>query len=391
MIIAGAGGAAHLPGHGRREDDAAGARRPGRVEGALGDRLAPLDRADAGRRPGRDARDRPRRRGQRRAARRCDPRRSAIGGRRAPAPSSAPPRRRRCSTAPTRPRDDPPQGPMTLVACIGGGQLGRMLGLAGLPLGLRFRFLDPAADACAASVGELVVGEYGDPDALARLARRRGRRHLRVRERAGRGGGARRRGARASRRSSTGRTGCARRSCSARSASPRRASATSTTTGVPGARQDAAPRLRRQGTTSRRARPSRSPRTSSPRSSSPSTASSRSSACAAATATRGSGRSARTSTATGSSASPAHRRADAPQREAEAICAQLLDALDYVGVLAVELFEVGGRLLANEFAPRVHNTGHWTIDGAVDEPVREPPARDPRPAARRDRGARADP
>jgi 5-(carboxyamino)imidazole ribonucleotide synthase len=33
-------------------------------------------------------------------------------------------------------------------------------------------------------------------------------------------------------------------------------------------------------------------------------------------------------------------------------------------VLAVELFEVGGALLANEFAPRVHNTGHWTIDGA---------------------------
>ena len=57
--------------------------------------------------------------------------------------------------------------------------------------------------------------------------------------------------------------------------------------------------------------------------------------------------------------------ADAPQREAEAICTALMDALDYVGVLAVELFEVGGRLLANEFAPRVHNTAHWTIDGAA--------------------------
>ena len=33
-------------------------------------------------------------------------------------------------------------------------------------------------------------------------------------------------------------------------------------------------------------------------------------------------------------------------------------------MLAVELFDVGGELLANEFAPRVHNTGHWTIDGA---------------------------
>ncbi|MCS7006878.1 MAG: 5-(carboxyamino)imidazole ribonucleotide synthase, partial [Gaiellaceae bacterium] len=56
---------------------------------------------------------------------------------------------------------------------------------------------------------------------------------------------------------------------------------------------------------------------------------------------------------------------DAPQREAEAIATALLDELGYVGVLAVELFEVEGRLLANELAPRVHNSGHWTIDGAV--------------------------
>ena len=55
----------------------------------------------------------------------------------------------------------------------------------------------------------------------------------------------------------------------------------------------------------------------------------------------------------------------APQDEAEEIATKLLDALGYVGVLAVELFEVAGTLLANEFAPRVHNTGHWTIDGAV--------------------------
>ncbi len=42
----------------------------------------------------------------------------------------------------------------------------------------------------------------------------------------------------------------------------------------------------------------------------------------------------------------------------------LMEALDYVGVLALELFVVGERLLANEFAPRVHNSGHWTIEGA---------------------------
>ncbi len=44
---------------------------------------------------------------------------------------------------------------------------------------------------------------------------------------------------------------------------------------------------------------------------------------------------------------------------------QLLEALDYVGVLALELFVVGDRLLANEFAPRVHNSGHWTIEGTA--------------------------
>ena len=38
--------------------------------------------------------------------------------------------------------------------------------------------------------------------------------------------------------------------------------------------------------------------------------------------------------------------------------------LDYVGVLALELFVAGDRLLANEFAPRVHNSGHWTIEGS---------------------------
>ncbi len=45
---------------------------------------------------------------------------------------------------------------------------------------------------------------------------------------------------------------------------------------------------------------------------------------------------------------------------------RLLEELDYVGVLALELFVVGDTLLANEFAPRVHNSGHWTIEGMAD-------------------------
>jgi 5-(carboxyamino)imidazole ribonucleotide synthase len=43
---------------------------------------------------------------------------------------------------------------------------------------------------------------------------------------------------------------------------------------------------------------------------------------------------------------------------------RLMDRLEYVGVLALELFSVEGDLLANEMAPRVHNSGHWTIEGA---------------------------
>jgi 5-(carboxyamino)imidazole ribonucleotide synthase len=43
---------------------------------------------------------------------------------------------------------------------------------------------------------------------------------------------------------------------------------------------------------------------------------------------------------------------------------RIMEALDYVGVLALELFQHGDALLANEMAPRVHNTGHWTIEGA---------------------------
>ncbi len=60
------------------------------------------------------------------------------------------------------------------------------------------------------------------------------------------------------------------------------------------------------------------------------------------------------------------------QSEAEELGRRVLEALGYVGVLAVEFFQTAGRrgkgasgrLLANEMAPRVHNSGHWTIEGA---------------------------
>jgi len=53
------------------------------------------------------------------------------------------------------------------------------------------------------------------------------------------------------------------------------------------------------------------------------------------------------------------------QRAAEEVARRVLESLKYVGVLAIEFFEHDGRLLANEMAPRVHNSGHWTIEGAV--------------------------
>ncbi|MFT3742176.1 MAG: 5-(carboxyamino)imidazole ribonucleotide synthase [Gammaproteobacteria bacterium] len=55
----------------------------------------------------------------------------------------------------------------------------------------------------------------------------------------------------------------------------------------------------------------------------------------------------------------------AMERDAQTYVANILEALNYVGVLAVEFFWANGQLIANEMAPRVHNSGHWTIEGAV--------------------------
>ena len=53
------------------------------------------------------------------------------------------------------------------------------------------------------------------------------------------------------------------------------------------------------------------------------------------------------------------------QDEARALLAQIADALDYVGVLTGEFFATEDGPVFNEMAPRVHNSGHWTIEGAV--------------------------
>jgi len=53
------------------------------------------------------------------------------------------------------------------------------------------------------------------------------------------------------------------------------------------------------------------------------------------------------------------------QQAAESAARSVMEELNYVGVLAIEFFECNGELVANEMAPRVHNSGHWSIEGAA--------------------------
>jgi 5-(carboxyamino)imidazole ribonucleotide synthase len=250
-----------------------------------------------------------------------------------------------------------------LVGVIGGGQLGRMLALAGIPLGLRFRFLDPAPDAPAGEVGELLVGDYDDPTLLDRLgdgaaavtyefenvpveAARRvdavpGVRALEL-----------------------GQDRLLEKELFRRLGIPTARFGALSDTGLP-----ALVKARRLGYDGKG---QRLVETSEPvengELAEELVAFDRELSILAVRGQDG-------DTVFYPLADNVHREgilrvsrvpaAGAPQAAAEEIAARLLDELGYVGVLAVELFEVGGRLLANEFAPRVHNTGHWTIDGAA--------------------------
>jgi 5-(carboxyamino)imidazole ribonucleotide synthase len=60
-----------------------------------------------------------------------------------------------------------------------------------------------------------------------------------------------------------------------------------------------------------------------------------------------------------------NRPNDTGQEKAQTYVQKILEYFNYVGVLTLELFQKGNELLANEIAPRVHNSGHWTIEGAV--------------------------
>jgi 5-(carboxyamino)imidazole ribonucleotide synthase len=249
-----------------------------------------------------------------------------------------------------------------LVGCIGGGQLGRMLALAGAPLGVRLRFLDPALGACAGELGELVVGAYDDPAALDRLAE--GADVVTYEFENVPVGAARRVGAVPDPRAlELGQDRLVEKELFQRLGIATAPFGTVEDVGTP-----ALVKSRRLGYDGKGQRVAEAVE--------PIGADELAEAIVpfdrelSIVAVRGKDG----ETAFYPLAENEHRggilaisrapAAPALQAGAEALARRLLDELDYVGVLAVELFDVDGALLANEFAPRVHNTGHWTIDGA---------------------------
>jgi 5-(carboxyamino)imidazole ribonucleotide synthase len=285
--------------------------------------------------------------------------------------------------------DAPGGRPAPLVAVLGGGQLGRMLALAGIPLGLDFRFLDPSADATAGVVGGLVVGNLGDEAALARvtdgatvvtyewegvpaagarfvaaggtsvlpppialdvaqdrlrekeLCRRLGigtPAFAAVDDRADLERAVKELGTPAvlkTRRGGYDGKGQAVLQ-DAHDVEP----AWSELGGVPLVLESHVPFDRELSVLAVRDRNGDT-------------------TCWPLVENHHSGGILRRSFA------PAPGLTDELQASGEQLAGKLLDELEYAGVLAIELFDVRGELLVNELAPRVHNSGHWTIEGAA--------------------------
>ncbi len=272
-----------------------------------------------------------------------------------------------------------------LVAVLGGGQLGRMLALAGIPMGLRFRFLDPSPEATARAVGELVVGELGDPARIAETATgaavvtyewegvpaggvralevpsvlppadalevsqdRMAEKQLFTRLGVGTAAYA----AVDDRHDldaavatiglpavlKTRRGGYDGKGQAVLRAASDLDAAWDALGGVPLILESLVPFERELSVLAGRGRDGET-------------------RCWPLVQNTHEDGILRVSVA------PAPD-ADALQAEGERIAGAVLDELDYVGVLAVELFEHDDALLANELAPRVHNSGHWTIEGA---------------------------
>jgi 5-(carboxyamino)imidazole ribonucleotide synthase len=279
-----------------------------------------------------------------------------------------------------------PRGPV--VGVLGGGQLGRMLGLAGIPLGITFRFLDPAPDAAAGPTGSLHVASLADADAAAALGD--GATVVTYEWEGVPGATARAAGERAPLRPGSRALEAAqdrlveKRLFAALGVPVPRFAPVDDRAGLTQALDEvglpAVLKTRRGGYDGKGQRVLRDDRD-----------------VDAAWRDLGDvpllleelvtfdrevsiigvrgvdGTTARYPLVETQQEGGVLRMARAPapatteevDAEAASIVEQLLAELDYVGVVAVELFERDGRLLANEFAPRVHNSGHWTIEGAV--------------------------
>jgi 5-(carboxyamino)imidazole ribonucleotide synthase len=238
-----------------------------------------------------------------------------------------------------------------------------MLGLAGLPLGLRFRFLDPSPAAPAADVGELVVAEFDDPAALARLATGTGAVTYEF-ENVGVAAATQIGALPPPRALELGQDRLVEKELFKRLGIPSARFGSLADTGLPAIVKSR--RLGYDGKGQRRA--DAIEEIGDHELAEEFVAFDRELSILGVRGRGGETRFwpvaenthrdgiLRVSRAPASSAS---------QAAAEDLAGRLLDDLGYVGVIALELFDVGGRLLANEFAPRVHNTGHWTIEGAV--------------------------
>ena len=278
--------------------------------------------------------------------------------------------------------------PAPLVAVLGGGQLGRMLALAGIPLGLGFRFLDPSPDATSGAVGFLVVGALGDETALAQVSEgaavvtyewegvpASGARfvaatgkavlpppvaldvtqdRLREKELCRRLGIGTPEFAVVDDRADlehaakdvglpavlkTRRGGYDGKGQAALREQHDLERAWSELGGVPLVLESLVPFDRELSVLAVRGRDGAT-------------------ACWPLVENHHDGGILRRSYA------PAPALTEQLQGAAERLAGKLLDELEYVGVLAVELFDVHGELLVNELAPRVHNSGHWSIEGA---------------------------
>ena len=238
-----------------------------------------------------------------------------------------------------------------------------MLALAGLPLGLSFRFLDPSPDACAAEVGELVVAPYDDLTGLDRLVEGTAvvtyefeNVPVAAAERVGAVPGARS--------LEEGQDRLREKELFRSLGIPTVRFGTLAETGVPALVKTR--RLGYDGKGQRRVTDLQAP-VDDAELAEELVAFDRELSIVGVRARDGEmrfwpvGENVHREGILRLSRAPAR---EASQAEAETICGAVMASLDHVGVLAVELFDVAGRLLANELAPRVHNTAHWTIDGA---------------------------